>query len=77
MQLGTSYYLAAINVPAELLCLEITESGVMRDAARAIEMLKRVDAVGVGCSIDDFGTGYSSLSQLRQLPIASGIDSVR
>jgi diguanylate cyclase (GGDEF)-like protein len=57
------------NAPAELLCLEITESGVMRDAARAIEMLKRVDAIGVGCSIDDFGTGYSSLAYIKQLKV--------
>jgi diguanylate cyclase (GGDEF)-like protein len=57
------------RLPAEHLCLEITESGVMRDAARAIEMLKRVDAVGVGCSIDDFGTGYSSLAYIKQLKV--------
>jgi diguanylate cyclase (GGDEF)-like protein len=57
------------KVPAELLCLEITESGVMRDAARAIDMLKRVDAIGVGCSIDDFGTGYSSLAYIKQLRV--------
>jgi EAL domain-containing protein (putative c-di-GMP-specific phosphodiesterase class I) len=56
-------------LPAQLLCLEITESGVMRDAARAIEMLKRLDALGVGCSIDDFGTGYSSLAYIKQLRV--------
>jgi EAL domain-containing protein (putative c-di-GMP-specific phosphodiesterase class I) len=37
--------------------------------ARAIEMLKRVDAVGVGCAIDDFGTGYSSLAYIKQLKV--------
>ena len=57
------------HLPAELLALEITESGVMRDAARAIEMLKRVDAAGVGCAIDDFGTGYSSLAYIKQLKV--------
>jgi diguanylate cyclase (GGDEF)-like protein len=57
------------RLPPQLLGLEITESGVMRDAARAIEMLKRVDAVGVGCSIDDFGTGYSSLAYIKQLKV--------
>ena len=56
-------------LPPRLLCLEITESGVMRDAARAIEMLKRLDALGVECSIDDFGTGYSSLAYLKQLRV--------
>jgi diguanylate cyclase (GGDEF)-like protein len=57
------------RLPASYLSLEITESGVMRDAARAIEMLRRVDAVGVGCSIDDFGTGYSSLAYIKQLKV--------
>ncbi len=57
------------RLPASQLLLEITESGVMRDAARAIEMLKRVDEVGVGCAIDDFGTGYSSLAYIKQLKV--------
>jgi EAL domain-containing protein (putative c-di-GMP-specific phosphodiesterase class I) len=57
------------GLPPQLLCLEITESGVMQDAARAIEVLKRVGALGVGRSIDDFGTGYSSLSYVKQLSV--------
>jgi EAL domain-containing protein (putative c-di-GMP-specific phosphodiesterase class I) len=57
------------GLPPELLCLEITESGVMRDAERAIEVLKRVQRMGVGASIDDFGTGYSSLSYIKQLSV--------
>jgi diguanylate cyclase len=57
------------RVPPKLLCLEITESSVMGDAQHAIEMLKRVDAIGVACSIDDFGTGYSSLSYVKQLKV--------
>jgi diguanylate cyclase (GGDEF)-like protein len=56
-------------LPPELLCLEITESGVMRDPARAIEVLKRVQRLGVGRAIDDFGTGYSSLSYVKQLSV--------
>jgi EAL domain-containing protein (putative c-di-GMP-specific phosphodiesterase class I) len=57
------------GLPPGLLCLEITESGVMQDAARAIEMLKRVQTLGVRRSIDDFGTGYSSLSYVKQLSV--------
>jgi EAL domain-containing protein (putative c-di-GMP-specific phosphodiesterase class I) len=57
------------GLPPQLLCLEITESGVMQDAARAIEVLKRVGALGVGRSIDDFGTGYSSLSYVKELSV--------
>ena len=57
------------GLPPELLCIEITESGVMQDAARAVEVLKRIEHLGVGRSIDDFGTGYSSLAYLKLLPV--------
>jgi diguanylate cyclase (GGDEF)-like protein len=61
--------LARHALPARLLCIEITESGVMQDAARAIDVLKRLGAAGVERSIDDFGTGYSSLAYVKQLPV--------
>jgi diguanylate cyclase (GGDEF)-like protein len=57
------------RVPAELLRLEVTESAVMGDAARCMEVLQGLHDLGVRLSIDDFGTGYSSMSYLRRLPV--------
>lgn len=57
------------SVPADRLTLELTESSLMADSARAIGVLTRLSRLGVSLSVDDFGTGYSSLSHLRRLPI--------
>lgn len=62
--------LVQYRVPAANLCLEITESAIMREADKCLHNLKRLEALGVILSIDDFGTGYSSLSQLKKLPVS-------
>ncbi|GJE00973.1 putative signaling protein [Methylobacterium isbiliense] len=48
--------------------LEITETALVRDPARALATLRRLKALGVRVAMDDFGTGYSSLSNLRAFP---------
>ncbi len=57
------------GVPAELLILEITESGVISELADTMAVLTSLRALGVQLSVDDFGTGYSSLSYLSRLPV--------
>ncbi len=57
------------GVHPALLELEITESAIIVDPARAIATLKHIHDMGVKIAIDDFGTGYSSLSHLRRMPL--------
>ena len=57
------------QVDPRYLTLEITESAIMVDPDAALEILRRLDQIGLRLSIDDFGTGYSSLAGLRQLPV--------
>ncbi|MGE4064034.1 MAG: putative bifunctional diguanylate cyclase/phosphodiesterase [Rhodospirillaceae bacterium] len=64
-----SSLLAAHNVSARSLILEITESAVMQDPAHAMEILKNLNEMGLTLSIDDYGTGYSSMAYLRSLPV--------
>jgi EAL domain-containing protein (putative c-di-GMP-specific phosphodiesterase class I) len=61
--------LARWNVDPDYLTLEITESTLMADPARAMEVVARLSAMGIQIAIDDFGTGYSSLAYLKRLPV--------
>ena len=52
-----------------LLELEITESMMMHNTDKTIQVLTGLKAMGIHIAIDDFGIGYSSLSHLKQFPI--------
>ncbi|MEK9281363.1 EAL domain-containing protein [Bradyrhizobium sp. ISRA442] len=60
--------LAASNLPASRLELEITEAVLIRDDETALAILHQLRAIGVRIALDDFGTGYSSLSYLHRFP---------
>lgn len=59
----------AEQISLEHLTLEVTESQLMKDLARSLEVLARLRIKRVCLAIDDFGTGYSSMQQLKRLPI--------
>ena len=48
---------------------EIIESFIIEDITGALNVLKKINKIGINISLDDFGTGYSSLSYLKNLPI--------
>jgi diguanylate cyclase (GGDEF)-like protein/PAS domain S-box-containing protein len=75
-QLGQADFVAVVEralretgVPAHAICLEVTETAVLRrpdEARRALDALRRL---GVRVALDDFGLGYSSLTHLKALAV--------
>ncbi len=61
--------LRELDLPAEYLELEITESCAMEHAGETINQLNQLNNMGLFLAIDDFGTGYSSLAYLQRFPI--------
>jgi diguanylate cyclase (GGDEF)-like protein len=61
--------LTAAGVPAQRLILEITENIVMADPDRILDVVGRLDRLGVVLSLDDFGAGASSLGYIKRLTV--------
>ena len=68
---GVMRVLREAALPPHHLKLEVTESMLMKDPARAGSILDACRRHGMGIAVDDFGTGYSSLSHLSTLPITT------
>ena len=60
--------IASSGLAPNRLEIELTESLLVEDRARALDVSQRIRALGVRLSLDDFGTGYSSLDVLRHFP---------
>ena len=65
----TGRILEQVQLPPELLELELTEGVAMRDPLGAIAVMSELHQRGIRLSIDDFGTGYSSLSYLKKFRV--------
>ena len=61
--------LTASGLDPALLCIEITETALLRQTATAGENLTGIRDRGCDIALDDFGTGYASLTYLRQYPV--------
>ncbi len=61
--------IAQTNCDASKLCIELTESAVIKNPENTIKKMHQIKALGASLAIDDFGTGYSSLSALKNLPL--------
>jgi diguanylate cyclase (GGDEF)-like protein/PAS domain S-box-containing protein len=61
--------LHASGVDPNLLCIEITETALLRETATVRANVAGIRARGVRLALDDFGTGYASLSYLRRFPV--------
>ena len=48
--------------------IEITESGLIEELSRTLDILTRLRMKQVKLSIDDFGTGYAMMQQLKNMP---------
>jgi len=61
---------AASGIDPDRVILEVTETALLSDPARAATTLSALSSAGIRISIDDFGAGQTSLGYLAQLPVS-------
>ena len=57
------------DIDPRLIELEITETSLMNNIDKGMDILSELKGNGFKVALDDFGTGYSSLKYLKTLPI--------
>jgi diguanylate cyclase (GGDEF)-like protein len=57
------------SVHPRQITFEITESAIMTDQERTLDVITSLGSTGAQLCVDDFGTGYSSLAYLQRLPV--------
>lgn len=62
--------LAAHDLPADAIEIELTESALIQQPALAAQRLSELHARHLRIALDDFGVGYSGLSHLLEFPIS-------
>lgn len=58
----------AHEFPPEKIALEITETGLISELSRTLDVLTRLRMKSFQLSVDDFGTGYAMMRQLQHVP---------
>src|SRR6185295_2179233 len=61
--------IAQSGVDPSTITFEVTETSMMAEPEKVLDVLQALAGLGVRLSIDDFGTGQSSLAYLQRLPV--------
>jgi diguanylate cyclase (GGDEF)-like protein/PAS domain S-box-containing protein len=61
--------LSNTDLPARALCLEVSETAILRDPERAHSTLRQIKRLGAKIALDGFGAGQSSLGLPGTLPL--------